>query len=140
LYRHTSPQPPPASSGAIRWLPWTVFLTYASFILSVLWVMDTGRGQLVRAFVEAHAYSDKLAHCVLMGTLCLLLNIALAAPTVRILNRPVLRGSLWLGAVVVLEELSQLYVPHRTFDLVDLLFDFLGIAIAGAITRRLVEA
>lgn len=140
LYPHPSPQPPSPSSGRVRWLPWALFLAYASFVLCVLWAMDSGRGQIVQAFVDTHAYSDKLAHCVLMGILCLLLNVALSAPTVRILNRPVLKGSLWLGAIIVLEELSQLYVPHRTFDLLDLLADGIGILAAGAIARRLVEA
>ncbi|MEY4515566.1 MAG: hypothetical protein RLZZ450_7688 [Pseudomonadota bacterium] len=139
-YPHPSPEAPAALRGRSRTLPWAVFVAYASFILGVVWIMDTGRGQLVQDFVATHAHSDKLAHCVLMGTLCLLLNIALAAPTVHILNRPVLQGSLWLGGIIVLEELSQLFVAHRTFDLLDLLSDFVGIVIAGVITRRLVEA
>ena len=138
-YPHPSSQPRSALRGGVRYMPWAIFVAYASFILSVLWVMDTGRGQLVQAFVATHAYSDKLAHCVLMGALCLLLNVALAAPVVHIAYRPVLKGSLWLGAIIVLEELSQLYIAHRTFDLLDLLADFVGIAIAGVITRRLVE-
>jgi len=47
----------------------------------------------------------------------------------------VLKGSLWIGAVVVLEEISQLWIAHRAFELADLAADGAGIWVAGLLSR-----
>ena len=74
---------------------------------------------------------DKLGHFLLMGLLSFLLNVSLNCRTVRALGRPLLLGSLVAFAAVTLEEFSQIFVPYRTFDPVDLLFDYGGILAFG---------
>ena len=70
---------------------------------------------------------DKLGHFLLMGLFSLLLNASLSCRMVRILAARVLLGSAVACAAVTLEEVSQIFVRYRTFDPVDLVFDYAGI-------------
>lgn len=50
-----------------------------------------------------------------------------------------LKTSLFLGALVTLEEISQLFLVNRTFSLVDLAADYAGIFLfseLGAVLRK----
>lgn len=85
-------------------------------------------------------YGDKLGHLILMGLFSLLLNMALKCRTVRIWKIELLKGSLIVALIVTLEEFSQLFLRYRTFDMGDLLFDYIGIFsfgwLAYLLTRR----
>jgi VanZ family protein len=70
---------------------------------------------------------DKLGHFLLMGLFSFLMNVSLSCRTVRISAARVLLGSAVVCAAVTLEEFSQIFVRYRTFDLVDLAFDYAGI-------------
>ena len=76
---------------------------------------------------------DKLAHFVLIGLLAYLADGAIRAPGFLLGGLRLPRGStlVWIG--VTLEELSQLFLTHRTFSLTDLLCDYAGIAVAVAL-------
>ncbi|MEW6302276.1 MAG: hypothetical protein AB1705_02320 [Verrucomicrobiota bacterium] len=54
-------------------------------------------------------------------------------PRVRIAGRAFLAGSVILLALLTLEEASQMFIPARRFDWVDLLFDFLGVWVFGRV-------
>ena len=131
---------PVGTKKPLHWLAWTIFGSYAAFIACVIWIMDSGRGRPIYTLVGQVPYGDKLGHFVLIGLLCLLLNLALKGKTTPVMNRLVLTGSAWLGLIVVLEEISQRFIEHRTFDLVDLAADFAGILVAGVLARRLLRA
>ena len=65
-------------------------------------------------------------HGLLYGMMALLLNYGLGFKTVKF--------NLQLGSIIVLtfatlEELSQYYIPSRTFDLGDLLADVVGVVL-----------
>lgn len=113
------------------WLPTLLFVAFAIFIAFVIQAANTGQGARYWSFLDAIPFGDKLGHVILMGTLCLLLNLALRCRTVRIRKWPVLLGTLLVSLFVVVEELSQLFLQHRTFDLIDLLADAIGIALAS---------
>jgi VanZ family protein len=49
----------------------------------------------------------------------------------------VLLGSLVVVILAAAEEVSQLYIPGRSFDLLDLAADALGIWLLGRVPRRL---
>ncbi len=70
---------------------------------------------------------DKLGHFVLMGLLSFLLNVSFDCRTVRAFGWTLLLGSLVACVAVTLEEFSQIFVRYRTFDPVDLIFDYGGI-------------
>ena len=80
---------------------------------------------------------DKGGHFLLMGGFSLMANLVLGARTVRIRHTNVLLGSLIVATVVFCEEASQILVPGRTFDLMDLAADAAGIWVFGRAARWL---
>lgn len=71
---------------------------------------------------------DKCGHFLLMGLFSFLLNTSLGCRTV---GPRVLLGSVIVSAAVTCEEVSQIFLRHRSFDPADLLFDYLGIWLFG---------
>ena len=59
--------------------------------------------------------------------------------TWRIGRLELLRGSLLVALLVTLEEFSQLFFRTRTFDAVDLIFDYLGIFSFGLLAYFLTK-
>jgi len=116
------------------------------FILGVIvFLADQRQYQPLFGRIRALPYGDKMGHFILMGVFSFLLNIALSSRRVRLWKVLVLKGSLVVALLVTLEELSQLFVPSRSFDPVDLLFDYAGIFSFGFVAylltgRRRVEA
>ena len=83
-------------------------------------------------------HGDKVAHFLLMGTLSFLVNLALHGRTIHLHpSRPMLLGTLAVTLIVLLEELSQIFLPSRTFSLADLTADFLGIFLFGRLAAWL---
>ena len=78
---------------------------------------------------------DKLAHIVLIGTLAYLFNLMLRAKTFKVNGVQILVGSCIVFGLMTVEEFSQMYIPARNFDWVDLAANYLGIGIAGQITK-----
>ena len=123
----------PAARG---WLAWVCFLSFAGLLLWLLWTVDSGPDPRLLRFMERFPLADKVGHFFLMGSLSLLLDLALGARELDVLGWRVPRGSLWIASLVTLEELTQIFIPHRTFDLLDLAADFGGILVAAAIVSR----
>lgn len=89
--------------------------------------------------IRALPFGDKGGHFLLMGGFSFMANLALKARTVRIRHTNVLLGSLLVGAVVLCEEISQIFLPSRTFDLGDLAADAAGVWFFGEAARRLAQ-
>jgi VanZ family protein len=120
----------------MKWLTGIYFV-----ILGVIVFMaDQKRYQPLFQRIRALPYGDKLGHLILMGVFSFLLNMALSCRTVRIWKIELLKGSLIVALLVTLEEFSQLFIKYRTFDPVDLFFDYMGIFFFGLLayllTRR----
>ncbi len=113
-----------------RWLP---FLTFFAFIIAVIYAADRHLARGFFEWVQSLPLGDKAGHFVLMGTLAFLLNRALAGRTLR---PGVQLGGVIVAVFVVVEEISQRWLPWRTFDYADLAADFLGIAMADWLARR----
>lgn len=102
------------------------------FILAVIiFLADTKGTQYLLSFVGNIPYGDKIGHFCLMGTFSFLVNLSLKCRAVY----RILLGSLIVLSIVTTEEFSQIFVSGRTFDLGDLLFDFIGIVIFGEAAR-----
>jgi VanZ family protein len=111
---------------------------YALVLCSVIFMADRDWCHASFALVKSVPGGDKLGHFLLIGTLAFALNVAYGCPTVRLAGLRVLKCSLLLAVPVTLEEFSQIYFASRSFDLFDLLADFLGIMLFGEIARRIV--
>lgn len=119
------------------WKPKLLFGAFAIFIALVIQTANSGQGRRYWGFLDAIPSGDKLGHVLLMGTLCLLLNLALQCRTVRLGKMPILLGTLLVAAFVLVEELSQFFLPTRTFDTLDLLADAIGLTLASWLAVRI---
>ena len=113
-----------------------IAILFAMFVIAV--IVQADRGALPPALARYRVLpgADVLGHFVLIGILALLVNLAIGARTVTIIGRQCLVGSVVVGLLVFLEEFSQLYIPVRSFSLLDLTADGLGIACAGFLVGR----
>ena len=108
------------------------FLTLLYGLTLIIIIVAADRGILVtRALaiqvLAALPAGDKIGHFVLMGLMSYLLNACLGGHQIRWQRYALLTGSAVVGALVTVEELSQLWMTHRSFDLADLAADFAGI-------------
>ena len=105
----------------------------------IVFLADQKKYQPLFRRVREMPYGDKLGHLILMGLFSFLLNMALGCRTWRVRQFELLRGSLIVALVVTLEEFSQLFFRTRTFDAVDLVFDYLGIFSFGLLAYFLTK-
>lgn len=116
----------------MRWLPAVAFF---SFLIWVIVAADSGRQNYFLQLAGSLPYGDKIGHVLLFAALALLLNFATKA---RQLAFGAVR--LYVGVVLtlgfaLLEEGSQLLFPSRSFELLDILADLLGVTLATLLTK-----
>lgn len=102
-----------------------------ALLLAIIYKADTANYNFAFHVVGMIPYGDKIAHAVLYGIMAYLLNYGF-------------NGKRWfrieLGSVIVfsfalIEEVSQLYFPSRSFDWFDLLADAVGIVVVTVVYR-----
>ena len=113
-----------------RFLIRTLTLVYASAIAFFVWCASNGWYRSAFAWVQTYA-SDKLLHFVLVGILTLLVNLSLNLKFVSERYGILLWGTGLMLALATLEEVSQIWISNRTFDLSDLGCNYLGILTIG---------
>ncbi|MEO1415458.1 MAG: VanZ family protein [Bacteroidota bacterium] len=114
-----------------------ITITFLILIISIIWIVDTGRGTAVLDMVHRIPLGDKMGHFFLMGILSLLVNLSFKLRTFTVWGREVLLGTTLVLIVVTLEELSQGFVPTRNLSFQDWVADFLGIVLAGRLAQVL---
>ena len=100
---------------------------YVSLLVGIVYLADHHQYHAVFSAVRAVPGGDKLGHLLLMGLFSFLLNASLGCRTVGVYGARLLLGSAIVCAAVTLEEFSQIFLRYRSFDLLDLLFDYVGI-------------
>ncbi len=102
---------------------------YGLFILAVIVLADLGRLDVV-GWVSRIPLGDKVGHFILYGILTLLIDLALLRALRGLSPRLlVLRAALTLALIIGLEEVSQRFFSSRSFDLLDLMFSYLGVIV-----------
>lgn len=124
-------RPVPAAASRMRGLSWI----YIGTIALIIFLANTGRLGPVAELIRRVPYGDAVLHALLMGVLAVAVNVLLNGRTVT-LGRPWLAGSVLVLAFVIIEEFTQIFIANRTFSLIDLGADFVGIGIAGRIYQR----
>ena len=76
-------------------------------------------------------FEDKMGHFLLVGTLTFLINLLLSVRRIGLLGYKVLLGSFLMFTFFTIEEFSQIFISKRTFDLIDLTANYIGILIFG---------
>jgi VanZ family protein len=112
---------------------------YVSILVLLVFLADRKESQFLFRPIRNMPYGDKAGHFLLMGLFSLILNLALSCRTVKIWKLNLLTGTLIVALVVTLEEFSQLFVRYRSFDPVDLFFDYAGIFLFGQLAYYLTK-
>ena len=108
---------------------------YILLLGAIVFCADRLDYQYLFSFIRAIPGGDKLGHFILMGLFAFLFNVSLSCRTIRIVGRPVLLGSIIVITIITIEELSQNLIPYRSFDLLDLTADYLGVFVFGKAAR-----
>jgi VanZ family protein len=106
-------------------------ILFAGFLALIVYLANQGRLYDYVPNVNDYPGADKICHFLLMGTMALLANLALGGRKIQLASKSLYLGSLIVLLLVTLEEFSQLFVSSRSFDLLDLSFDILGIYFLG---------
>ena len=102
-------------------------LSFFIFILFIIFLADSADHNFAFRLIGHIPYGDKIMHGLLYGVMAWLLNYGLNFKTRRLFG-----FSVQLGAVIVLsfagiEEITQYWIPSRTFDIMDFLADTVGV-------------
>lgn len=117
----------------LKWLPFCLLFLA---IIGITVGIDSGRLQSLTGWINSIPFGDKFGHLLVIGCLTFLLNDALARRKLKIGRFRILLGCTIVAVAMTVEECSQMWFPARTFDLIDLSANYLGIALAGFIQRR----
>ena len=112
-------------------------VAFFCFILWVIYLANTGQNSVFFQFVARIPYGDKLGHFCLFGLLTLATNLAFRFKSFKLFSIELFLGTILVFSFVVIEEFSQYFIPNRSFDLMDLSADFVGIVFFTFVTRYL---
>ncbi len=112
-------------------------IAFFSFILWVIYHADAGQPTFFHLWITTIPFGDKIGHVGLFGTLAYLSNFALKLRQISLAKFNVYLGTLLVFSFALIEEISQLFFPQRTFDWFDLLAGVLGIFVANFATKTL---
>lgn len=111
-------------------------LIFFMLISYIIILADTENYNFAFHLVGHIPYGDKIAHTVLYGMMALLLNYGLHFKHIKCFGISLQIGAIYVLLFAGLEELTQYYIPSRTFDIGDLLADFIGVVLASLWKER----
>lgn len=130
-----------------RFKPWyrfttaqVIFAGYLTCICLVILLKNLNRGSSVFRMFDGLLHVDKLAHFLLFGWLTYLLSFAIRHRTIQVVTIRLPLAPVILLVATFMEECSQIVLESRTFSLLDMLANILGVAcfgyIANSFTRK----
>ncbi len=106
-----------------------VTVSYFFLIIYMIYIANEGIKNPYFDIILGLSYGDKWFHFVLFGVLTFMVNISLNLKRVCCFKINIYLGTLIVSSFVLIEEISQHFNPHRTFDLGDLAADVIGISL-----------
>ena len=98
-----------------------------SFIGWIIFQANIGSKNIFFDLVHLIPYGDKLGHFILYGTLSILTTIAFNYKCCLIMSYRVPIGAILVLVIAIVEEVSQIFLSNRTFDMIDISADIAGI-------------
>lgn len=118
---------------------WAIFgILFLVFFLYVIYSATQGTLPFFIRRLYLFPGGDKLGHFVLLGIASFFANQLLYPRHFLVFGKVFFVGTLIVLVAITAEEISQMFLAHRTFDLVDLSFSYLGI-IAGDVVVRVLK-
>jgi VanZ family protein len=102
-------------------------IAFAMLLVTIVILADRNSLPPLLRLIKELPFGDKVGHFMLMGMMSFLTNLALKAKELQLGKFRILQGTLLVIIPVTLEEMSQVFFPSRTLDLMDLTADYLGI-------------
>jgi glycopeptide antibiotics resistance protein len=118
----------------LRILTVFAFLAFAAVVISM--GMQTPFGWAVCNFVGSLPIDDKSLHFLILALLTVLVNTSLEGKRVCFFQRKWLVGSIFLGCLITFEECTQLFIPSRNFDFMDMVCNYAGIFAGGIMLKN----
>lgn len=112
-----------------------ISVAFIMFITWIIYLANTAQNSIFFELVASIPYGDKLGHFCLFGLLTLVVNFAFKLKSYTLISFNIYVGSTVVLFFVLLEELSQYFIPSRTLDITDLLADVVGIITFSLVTR-----
>ena len=106
-------------------------LFYGMALMGVVLAANFGIARPALRAVGRIPYGDKFCHVILVGILSFLVNRALLCRRFGTARLKPLMGSSILALLVVTEEFSQMAIPSRSFDVLDLAANLIGVILFG---------
>lgn len=109
----------------------------AAFIAYLLFIGMVSAGAYLRILpnhINALPYFDKLAHFLLLGGASYLSHRALSGRCIARSKLPL--GPFIIGAISVIDECYQAFVPWRAFSLGDMACNLAGVVVFGWMASR----
>ena len=113
-----------SKNNMLRILPALALLIFMSWAVVQA---DTGSSSIFLDIVQFLPYGDKVGHFFLYGLLALLTVIACNYKCVQVKGYQVPLGAIIVLSLAIIEEITQIFMINRTFDLVDVLADIAGV-------------
>jgi len=82
---------------------------------------------------------DKVGHFFLIGLAALISNFLLQARRVKLFGIPFLLGSVIVAVFVTFEEFRQVPLTNRSFEILDIFYNFAGIFVFGRVGAWLAQ-
>jgi VanZ family protein len=122
----------------LRRLPELLFVAFAGFIIFVIVQVNSGRGVPWIGVIGDLPYFDKAGHLILMGGLSFLAVLAIVPRMKSPPKKATIRVVSILIFIIAIEEISQSFIPSRTFSPADFLFGVVGATLCGCLAYRLI--
>lgn len=108
----------------LRVLPVIVFTLFIAWVISQA---NTNSDNIIFQLVGSLRYGDKLSHFTLYGLLSVLAVVASNYHQIKIYSYYLPTAAIIVLLLAIIEEITQLFIINRTFDLIDVLADIMGI-------------
>lgn len=114
-------------------------IIFTIFIIIIILLADTGHLGFVTPLYD-FPYGDKVGHFILFGFLTFLIILTvLLSHRYTDPMRIAVYWALFLALFIMVEELSQMDIASRTFDLLDLSFSYLGTVMGTWLAWKLAQ-
>ncbi|MGK0366530.1 MAG: VanZ family protein [Saprospiraceae bacterium] len=104
---------------------------FTLFMCGIVFWADSGYAFDAISLLMRIPHGDKIAHFLLLGILSFLINSSLSCRKLPLNGYNILLGSLLIAVVISLEEFSQAFIPHRNFEILDIVCNYAGIFTFG---------
>ncbi|RMG88674.1 MAG: hypothetical protein D6714_00295 [Bacteroidetes bacterium] len=104
-------------------------LTYLSLFISVVFLASSGSALSFFILDKLHVipFYDKILHLGLLSGLTWLLNTSFPSRRYRLGGVILFGTSILLAIAMTCEEFSQIFIPWRNFEMMDLICNYAGI-------------